>query len=168
MVLLLSMFAVCFGNRNVVKKKIINRSCQTSLSVGMIHEICVSKIHCTGKMDDQEDTVQKNHISTNQMSAFLIWNRRSLLKYWTAKGSLNSNFFGHPAYPINLQSFKCCWKHRALYFRYDFTAKLANWKLINIKESNSTLKTEAVGFPEISIPIYQSTWCWIPEDWNLN
>jgi hypothetical protein len=80
MLLLLSMFAVCFGNKNIVTKKIINTSCQTRLSVGMIREICVSKIHCTCKMDDQEDTVQKNHISTNQISAFLIRNRRSILR----------------------------------------------------------------------------------------
>jgi len=72
MVLLLSMFAVCFGNRIVVKKKILKIFCQTTLSVGMIHEICVSKIHSAGRMDDQEDTVQKNHISTNQISAFLV------------------------------------------------------------------------------------------------
>ena len=71
-VLLLSMFAVCFGNRIVVKKKILRRSCQTSLSVGMIHEICVSKIHSAGRMDDQEDTVQKNCVGTNQISAFLV------------------------------------------------------------------------------------------------
>jgi hypothetical protein len=50
-----------------------------------------------------------------------------------------------------------CPKHIALHYIYDFIAKLASRKVINIKESTSTLKTEAVDFPEISIPICQST-----------
>ena len=71
MVLLLSMFAVCFANRNVVEKRSLTNP-DRSLSVETICEILVFKIHCTCKMDDQEGTVQKSHIRTTQISAVLI------------------------------------------------------------------------------------------------